>query len=87
MSIDDVDNDVKLGCFKEIIIAGFTDCMRNGFFDGVWVSFVKKEIIENPDKNFVIPDVRFINEIEIIKSLNSVSQVITYVNSFLEVQI
>ena len=30
MSLDDVDNDVKLGCFKEIIIAGFTDCMRNG---------------------------------------------------------
>ena len=30
MKIDGVDNDVKLGCFKEIIIAGFTDCMRNG---------------------------------------------------------
>tara|TARA_B100000900_G_scaffold239366_1_gene203428 strand:- start:540 stop:1175 length:636 start_codon:yes stop_codon:yes gene_type:complete len=46
-----------------------TDCMRNGFYDGVWVSFVKKKIIDNPDKNFVIPDVRFENEVEVIKSM------------------
>ena len=47
-----------------------TDCMRNGFYDGVWVSFVRKRIIENPDINFVIPDVRFTNEAEIIKGLD-----------------
>ncbi|MBR20773.1 MAG: hypothetical protein CMA64_11625 [Euryarchaeota archaeon] len=47
-----------------------TDCMRNGFFDGVWVSFVRKKIIENPNQNFVIPDVRFTNEAEVIKGLN-----------------
>ena len=46
-----------------------TDCMRNGFFDGVWVSFVRKRIIENPKINFVIPDVRFVNEADIIKGL------------------
>ena len=46
-----------------------TDCMRNGFYDGVWVSFVKKKIIDNPDNNFVIPDVRFENEVEVIKSM------------------
>ena len=46
-----------------------TDCMRNGFFDGVWVSFVRKRIIENPEINFVIPDVRFVNEADIIKGL------------------
>jgi len=46
-----------------------TDCMRNGFYDGVWVSFVKKTIQENPTKNFVIPDVRFENEAQIIRSL------------------
>ena len=43
--------------------------MRNGFFDGVWVSFVRKRIIENPEINFVIPDVRFVNEADIIKGL------------------
>ena len=43
--------------------------MRNGFYDGVWVSFVKKKIIDNPDKNFVIPDVRFENEVEVIKGM------------------
>ena len=46
-----------------------TDCMRMGFYDGVWVSFVKKTIQENPQNNYVIPDVRFENEAEIIKAL------------------
>lgn len=47
-----------------------TDCMRNGFYDGIWVSFVKKKILDNPGKSFVIPDVRFSNESEIIKGMN-----------------
>ncbi|SVB86074.1 uncharacterized protein METZ01_LOCUS238928 [marine metagenome] len=47
-----------------------TDCMRNGFYDGVWVSLVKQEIINNPNNNYIVPDVRFPNEIKIIKSLN-----------------
>ncbi len=47
-----------------------TDCMRNGFYDGVWVSLVKQEIINNPQNNYIIPDVRFSNEIQIIKSLD-----------------
>ena len=46
-----------------------TDCMRNGFFDGIWVSLVKKTLIENSDKNFVIPDVRFENEANMIRNL------------------
>ena len=24
-----------------------TDCMRNGFFDGIWVSLVKQELLKN----------------------------------------
>jgi hypothetical protein len=44
--------------------------MRNGFYDGVWVSLVKQEIINNPQNNYIIPDVRFPNEIQIIKSLD-----------------
>ena len=46
-----------------------TDCMRNGFFDGIWVSLVKQKILENPDKNWVIPDVRFPNEVKMIQSV------------------
>lgn len=46
-----------------------TDCMRNGFYDGIWVSLVKQELINNPSKNFVVPDVRFMNEIAMIKDL------------------
>jgi len=47
-----------------------TDCMRNGFYDGVWVSLVKKKILENPDKKFVIPDARFANELGLITELS-----------------
>jgi len=47
-----------------------TDCMRNGFFDGIWVSLTKKKILENPQTNFVIPDVRFANEAQMIKDIN-----------------
>ena len=46
-----------------------TDCMRNGFFDGIWVSLVKQELLKNKDKNYVIPDVRFENEAKMIRSL------------------
>ena len=44
--------------------------MRNGFYHGIWVSLVKQEIINNPDNKYIVPDVRFPNEIQIIKSLN-----------------
>jgi len=47
-----------------------TDCMRNGFYNGIWVSIVKQQIINNPNKNFVIPDVRFPNEAKMIKEVN-----------------
>lgn len=47
-----------------------TDCMRNGFFDGIWVSLVKQEILAYPDNHYVIPDVRFENEAQMIKSIN-----------------
>ena len=39
-----------------------TECMREGFYDGIWVSLTKKHIIDNPNTHFVIPDVRFPNE-------------------------
>ena len=46
-----------------------TECMREGFFDGVWVSLVKQELLKDLSKNYVIPDVRFQNEIKMIQSL------------------
>lgn len=46
-----------------------TECMRQGFYDGIWVSLVKKKIQENPDINWVIPDTRFPNEVNMIKSV------------------
>tara|TARA_B100001057_G_scaffold64039_3_gene57600 strand:+ start:15945 stop:16556 length:612 start_codon:yes stop_codon:yes gene_type:complete len=47
-----------------------TDCMRNGFDNGIWVSLVKQELVRYPNKNFVIPDVRFPNEANMIKSIH-----------------
>jgi len=46
-----------------------TDCMRNGFYDGIWVSLVKQQLLAHPETDFVIPDVRFENEAEMIKSI------------------
>ena len=47
-----------------------TDCMRKGFDNGIWVSLVKQELVRYPNKNFVIPDVRFPNEANMIKSIH-----------------
>lgn len=46
-----------------------TECMRRGFYEDIWVSFVKKELLERPGENFVITDMRFTNEVEMIQSL------------------
>jgi len=45
-----------------------TECMRQGLFDGIWVSRTKQIIQQHPKQNFVIPDVRFPNEIDMIHS-------------------
>jgi len=46
-----------------------TECMRDGFFDGIWVSLAKKKLIRFPDQKWVIPDTRFENEINMIHSI------------------
>ena len=46
-----------------------TDCMRNGFYDGIWVSLTKQKILDQPNKDWVIPDVRFENEANMVKSI------------------
>lgn len=46
-----------------------TECMRDGFYDGIWVSLAKKKILDNPNTHWVIPDVRFENEANMIKEI------------------
>lgn len=46
-----------------------TECMRNGFHDDIWVNLVKEKLLAEPNQNFVIPDTRFLNEMEMIRSL------------------
>ena len=46
-----------------------TECMRQGFYDGVWVSLAKKKLVRFPNQNWVIPDTRFPNEINMIQSI------------------
>jgi hypothetical protein len=46
-----------------------TECMRNGFYDGIWVSLVKKRIQDSPRTNFVLPDTRFPNEVGMLKDI------------------
>jgi hypothetical protein len=44
-----------------------TDCMRKGLNDDIWVKFVKKTLDDNPETDFVIPDIRFYNERDIVR--------------------
>ena len=46
-----------------------TEALRVGFFDGVWVSIVKQKIVRNPNTNWVLPDTRFPNEIQMLQSI------------------
>jgi hypothetical protein len=62
-------NETKMEVTPRLVLQLFgTDCMRNGFDDGVWVSLIKKQILENPGQ-YVIPDVRFENEIKMIRDI------------------
>jgi hypothetical protein len=44
-----------------------TDCMRKGLNDDIWVKFVKKTLDDNPETDFVIPDIRFYNERDLVR--------------------
>ncbi len=46
-----------------------TECMRQGFYDGIWVSIVKQQILADPHSNWVIPDTRFPNEISMLHNI------------------
>ena len=45
-----------------------TECMRDGFDDSIWVSLLKKQMLDNPG-DYVVPDVRFRNEQDMIRKL------------------
>ena len=63
--------ETKRNITPRIVLQEFgTDCMRHGFDDSIWVSIVKQELIKNPTKDFVIPEVRFPNEALMIQKLN-----------------
>jgi hypothetical protein len=47
-----------------------TDCMRQGFDSEIWVNIVKRKIIDNPETDYVIPDVRFYNERSMLRLFN-----------------
>lgn len=45
-----------------------TDVLRHHFYDGIWVDSLRLKLIES-EKNIVLSDVRFPNEIQMIRSL------------------
>lgn len=47
-----------------------TDIIRTQLFSDFWIVRIKKIIEQNPDINYVISDVRFLNESKLIKDLN-----------------
>ena len=62
-------SETKMEVTPRLVLQLFgTDCMRNGFDDGVWVSLLKKTILDSPG-NYVVPDVRFENEIAMLRDI------------------
>ena len=39
----------------------------------IWIKVVEKKILNNPDKKYVITDVRFVNEFEFINKYNGLT--------------
>lgn len=54
-----------------------TDLLRDKFNSDIWVKIIKRQIIVNKDKNIIISDCRFPNEIEMIKNFGGI---LVYVN-------
>ena len=46
-----------------------TDAMRDGFFNGVWVSIVKQKLLTASGVDWVLPDTRFPNEIAMLQDI------------------
>jgi len=46
-----------------------TEVMRNGFFDGIWVSIVKQRLLTESATDWVLPDTRFSNEVSMLQSI------------------
>lgn len=46
-----------------------TECFRNIIDNNFWVKALQKKILDNPTKNYLITDVRFPNEVAVIKLL------------------
>lgn len=47
-----------------------TEIMRNNLHADIWKIIVERKIVENKDKNIVITDCRFVNELDMIKKYN-----------------
>jgi len=61
-------NELEQEVTPRIVLQLFgTDCVRNNLHNNIWVSIVKKTLIDNPDVNWVIPDIRFPNEVDVIQ--------------------
>ncbi len=44
-----------------------TECLRNGYADDVWIKSLFRTIADAPHENYVITDVRFPNEAQVVK--------------------
>ena len=45
-----------------------SDCLRDHFDKDIWIKAIHRKILQNPNKNYVICDCRYINEAGAVKS-------------------
>lgn len=53
---------------RELLQLLGTEAGRNIFGDDIWIKALYRKISAHPERSFVIPDARFLNEVEAIKS-------------------
>ena len=44
-----------------------TECLRNGYHRDVWIKSLGRKLLAEPNRNWVVTDVRFLNEAESIR--------------------
>lgn len=49
-----------------------TNLLRNQLCQNIWVSCLEKKIKDNNLQNVIVPDIRFLNEIELIRKLGGI---------------
>ena len=78
-SAKDLVDDFWMVTPRELLQFLGTELLRNQLYDimphignAIWIQRLEKTLIDNPDINYVIPDIRFQNELDMLRNHNAI---------------